>query len=146
MVATYAPDVVQPGTMRLDALSANKINVQLVKDAKGSQSPSKAHATGGVAIKARRADRVTSESGQIKTILRDVRATAKEASLVQSEDQVVLTGDVIVTITEPGVEEPLAVITGDKVTVFLKENRFRVEGQSGKQAEMSVTTKEGEKK
>ena len=130
------------GTMRLESIRANTIALTLTSGK--SQSLKEASATGGVAIRAKRADQETTQSGTV-TVLRDVYATADSAVLPQTQDIIKLTGNVTVKVTEPGVAEPIALLSGEVVTVSLKDNKIRVEGQANKPAEFTVTPKEKKK-
>ncbi|HET6455921.1 MAG TPA: hypothetical protein VFI02_16065 [Armatimonadota bacterium] len=130
------------GTMRLESIRANTIVLTLTSGK--SQSLKEASATGGVVIRAKRADQETTQSGTT-TVLRDVYATADSAVMPQTQDTVKLTGNVTVKVTEPGVAEPIAVLSGNIVTVSLKDNKIRVEGQADKPAQFTVTPKEGQK-
>lgn len=144
MKTTYSSEAIKPGTIRLDEISADKITVNVVKDAKGRQTPSKAFARGGVSIRAKRADQVTDSSGKADVVIRHVYATATEASMTQSDGLVVLTGKVFVKVTEPGEAEPVMTISdADKVTVFLNENKITFEG---KPADLGFLSREGDKK
>lgn len=130
------------GTMRLESIRANTITVTLTSGK--SQTLKEASASGGVVIRAKRADQETTQSGKV-TVIRDVYATAGSAVMPQTQDVIKLTGDVTVKVTEPGVVEPIAVLSGEIVTVSLKDNKIRVEGQANKPAEFTVTPKEGQK-
>ena len=130
------------GTMRLESIRANTITVTLTSGK--SQALKEASATGGVVIRGKRADQETTQSGTM-TVLRDVYATADTAVMLQTQDVVKLTGNVMVKVTEPGVAEPIAMLSGNIVTVSLKDNKIRVEGQANKPAEFTVTPKEGQK-
>ena len=130
------------GTMRLESIKANTITVTLTSGK--FQSLKEASAVGGVIIRAKRADQETTQSGAV-TVLRDVYATAVSAVLPQTQDVIKLTGNVTVKVTEPGVAEPIAVLSGEIVTVSLKDNKIRVEGQADKPAEFTVTPKEEKK-
>ena len=130
------------GNMRLESIRANTITVTLTSSK--SQSLKEASATGSVVIRAKRADQETTQSGTV-TVLRDVYATAASAIMPQTQDVIKLTGNVTVKVTEPGVAEPIAMLSGETVIVSLKDNNIRVEGQAGKPAEFTVTPKEGEK-
>jgi lipopolysaccharide export system protein LptA len=130
------------GTMRLESIRANTIVLTLTSGK--SQSLKEASATGGVIIRAKRADQETTSSGTT-TVLRDVYATADSAVMPQTQDTVKLTGNVTVKVTEPGVAEPIAMLSGNIVTVSLKDNKIRVEGQADRPAEFTVTPKEGQK-
>lgn len=132
---------VKPGTMRLDAMRADSIRVDLVKDKGGKLSPDKAVATGDVFVKAKRADIVAGQG----SVLRDVHATAKSATFDSGLATVVLTGSAEIKILEAGAKEPIAVLSGDKVTISLKDNKMRVEGQSEKPAEITYTQSDKEK-
>ena len=130
------------GTMRLESIRANTITVTLTSGK--SQALKEASATGGVVIRGKRADQETTQSGTT-TVLRDVYATADSAVMPQTQDTVKLTGNVTVKVTEPGVAEPIAMLSGNIVTVSLKDNKIRVEGQADKPAQFTVTPKEGQK-
>lgn len=130
------------GTMRLESIRANTITLTLTSGK--SQTLKEASATGGVVIRAKRADEETTQSGAA-AVLRDVYATAASAVMPQTQDVVKLTGNVTVKVTEPGVAEPIAVLSGEVVTVSLKDNKIRVEGQANKPAEFTVTPKEEKK-
>ena len=145
LAVTYASTTIKTGTMRLESMSAEKIDVELARDAKGGQSPSKVAAIGGVIMKAKRADEEANRTDGPVTIFRDVHATAQTAT-TESLENLVLKGNVVVKIMEPGIAEPVAVISGETVRVSLKDNKIRVEGQSDKPAELTVTSKEGEEK
>lgn len=143
---SLAPDSpIEAGTMRLESLDAESIRLDLTRDKNRELAVEKAAATGGVILKARRADKETTQAGAVVTVVRGLRATGQTATLVQGQDVVVLKGDVIVRVTEPGTAEPIAVLTGDTATVSLKENKIRIEGSSGRPAEFVVTPKEEEK-
>ena len=130
------------GTMRLESIRANTITLTLTSGK--SQTLKEASATGGVVIRAKRADQETTQSGAV-TVMRDVYATAQTAVMPQTQAVVKLTGNVTVKVTEPGVAEPIAVLSGEVVTVSLKDNKIRVQGQANKPAEFTVTPKEGQK-
>lgn len=134
------------GQVRLESMKAETITLDLVRDQTKKLVMQTAAATGGVVIKAKRADQETDQNGKAVPVMRDLSATAQTASMPQTQDVVKLAGDVTVKITEPGVAEPIAVITGETVTVSLKDNKIRVEGPPGKPAQFVVTPKEGEKK
>jgi lipopolysaccharide export system protein LptA len=125
LVTTYTSETVKPGTIRLDSIDADRIEVEMAKDAKGNQSPAKATATGGVEIRAKRAEKKSDSSA---VTVQDIYATGKQATLLQAQDTVVLTGSVVIKITEAGSAAPVAVISGNKITFSLKDNRIRVEG------------------
>jgi len=137
---------IEPGTMRLDSIQAKSIRADLVEGKGKTLTLKEASASGGVIIEARRADRVTDPSGQPITVIRNVHATAESAKLSEGRDTVLLTGSVVVKITEPGRAEPVAVIDGQNVTYFLKANKIEIKGQPGKPAGLTVTSKEGKQK
>ena len=134
------------GSMRLESMKAETITLSLTTEKNRRQTLKEASAAGGVIIKAKRADQETDGTGELVTVVRDVIATARAATLMQAQDAVKLTGSVVVKVMEPGVAEPVAVLAGETVTFFLKENKIRVEGQPDKPAEFTVTPKEDENK
>lgn len=139
LVSSSSQTAVPAGTMRLTSIEAKEIRVDLSRD-KGEQvSIKSAAASGGVTIKAKRADAETDAAGKSTTVVRDVNATAQSAVLSQGQDTVVLTGNVIVKIIEAGKPEPFASVTGQTVTYFMKENRIQVKGQNGDPAAVTVT-------
>lgn len=146
IVSTGTSSAIPAGTMRLESLKSAEIRVELTRDKKGEMTTKEAAATGGVSIKAKRADKETDANGKSVTIIRDVTATAKTATLVEGQETIALKGNVVVKITEPGQAEPIAVVTGENVMVFLKENRIRVVGGSDKPAELTYTPKEEDRK
>lgn len=127
------------GKMRLDSLAAQTISVELGKGADKKLSAKKASAIGGVTIKARRANKTDDGTG--KTI-QNVYATAQSAVMETSKDEVVLSGSVVVKLTEPGDSEPMGMLTGDRVVFSLKDNKIRIEGQSDRPADITFTPKE----
>lgn len=141
-VSSVSASPLKAGTMRVDSLKADTIQLDLTRDANKKQTLKGATATGSVVIKGKRAEQGEDESGKPMVTIQDVIATAKTATLIQDKQEVVLTGDVVVKITEPGVTEPILALNGKKVTFSLKDNKMRVEGQSDKQAEITVTPKE----
>jgi len=132
----------KPGGTRLDYMKAETITIQLLRDANKKLAMKSASATGGVVMKAKRSDQEQTTDGKPLTIIRDVSATARSAVLTQNQDAVKLTGNVIIKITDPGAAEPYALITGEIVTVSLKDNKIHIEGPPGKQAEFTITPKE----
>jgi lipopolysaccharide export system protein LptA len=146
LVITPPSTPLKLGQVRLESMKAETIALDLVRNQTKKLVMQTATASGDVVIKAKRADQETDQAGKQVTVMRDVCATAQTASMPQTQDVVKLAGDVTVKITEPGVVEPIAVITGETVTVSLKDNKIRVEGPPGKPAQFVVTPKEGEKK
>jgi len=136
----------KPGTMQLKSIKAASIRVDLVRTKDKTFTAKQAVATGGVVIDAKQASEETDQAGAARIVVRDVHATARTASLPESREVVLLTGDVLVKITEPGVQEPVAVLAGEALTVSLKDNKLRIEGQASKPAEFTITLKEEEKK
>ena len=143
---TTSNAALKPGGVRLESLKADAIVLQLAQQKGKKLGMKSASATGGVVMKAKRSDQETTPDGKTVTIMRDVLATAKSATLPETQDAVTLRGNVVIRITEPGVVEPYALITGETVVVSLKDNRIHIEGPQGGQAEITVTPKEGEQK
>jgi len=146
LVCAYPAGDIEAGAMRLDSIQAESICVDLVRGKGNELILKEASAAGGVVIQARRADRETNPKGQPITVIRSVHATARSAKLLQDRNTVLLTGSVVVKVTEPGKTEPLAAIDGQNVTYLLKENKIQIKGQPGKPAEITVTSGEEEKK
>lgn len=119
------------------SIKGQTIRLDLAKTKDGKLIVVKGTATGDVVIKAKQTDKATKTT-------RDVDATAQTATMVRAEDTIVLTGHVVVKVTDPGLAEP-AVLTGETVTISLKDNKMRVEGPPGKHAELILTPKEAEK-
>jgi lipopolysaccharide export system protein LptA len=142
LTSNYSAGTMKAGTMRVDSLKADTIQLDLTKGADKKQALKGAVATGSVVIKGKRAEENVDESGKKTVTIQDVNATAQSAVLVQDKQEVVLTGNVVVKVTEPGVAEPVWALNGKKVTLFLKDNRMLVEGQPDNQAEITVTPKE----
>lgn len=132
------------GTMRLKSISADTIRMDLARDKSKKLIPKEASATGGVVMKAKRADVEKGDDGKQITVLRDVIATAQSA-VTEGQDKIVLRGNVVVKVVEPGIAEPIAMLTGETVSVSLKDNKITVAGNPGKRAEITVTPKESEK-
>ena len=61
--------------------------------------------------------------------------------MVKGENTVVLSGDVEVKVTDPELAEP-AVLTGETVTIFLKERRIQAQRSGDKPAELIITPKQ----
>lgn len=144
MSAPNAP--LKLGQMRLESVTAQKITVGITKDKTRKLAMGSASATGGVVVRAKRADSDTDPNGKPVKVMRDVYASAQSAVMPQTQDVVKLTGNVVVKITEPGMAEPVATVAGDVVTVSLKDGKIRITGQGDKQAEVMMTLGEGEKK
>ena len=145
--ASLGPDKpMKPGTMQLKSIKAASIRVDLARTKGRTFTAKQAVATGGVVIDAKQASEETDQAGAARIVVRDVHATARTATLPESREVVLLTGDVLVKITEPGVQEPVAVLAGEALTVSLKDNKLRIEGQASKPAEFTITLKEEEKK
>lgn len=137
------PDAnIAAGTMRLSSIEAKEIRVDLLREKGGQVSIKSATASGGVTIKAKRADAETDAAGKTVTVVRDVNATAQNAVLSREQDTIVLTGNVIVKIVEPEKPQPFASITGNTVTYYMKENRIQVKGHNGSPAAITVTPAE----
>lgn len=130
------------GTMRVNSLKADTIQLDLTRGADKKQILKGATATGNVVIKGKRAEQSVDESGKKTVTIQDVLATAQSAVLVQDKQEVVLTGNVVVKITEPGVTEPIVDSKCDTATFYLKENKLSLKADPGKQAEITVTPKE----
>lgn len=143
---TTSNAALKPGGVRLESLKAESIVLQLGREKGKKLGMKSASAIGGVIMKAKRAEQELAPDGKPVTIIRDVQATAKSATLPEAQDAVTLKGNVVIKITEPGVAEPYALVTGETVVFGLKDNRIHVEGPAGKQAEITVTPKEGEQK
>ncbi|HUV04101.1 MAG TPA: hypothetical protein VMX94_03220 [Armatimonadota bacterium] len=135
----------EAGTMRLDSIRAKSIRVDVIRGKGKDLILKEALATGEVVIEARRADRQTDPSGRPVTVISDVHATAASAKL-QDQNTVLLTGSVVLTVTERGKTEPVWAVQGQSVTYLLKENRIEIKGQDGKPAELTATSGEEEKK
>ncbi len=116
------------------SVKANTIKLELMKGKDNKLVLEKATATGGVEIHASQIDKSTDTS-------RTIVATGDTATMVQSEDTLVLTGNVEVKVTDPQLAEP-ATLAGDKVTIFLKKSKIQVQRSSDKQSEITVTPKE----
>lgn len=134
------------GQVRLESMTAQSINVDLKKDKNKKLAMKSASATGGVVIRAKRADKDTGPDGKPIIVIHDVHASAKSAVMAEGQDYVKLTGDVLVKITEPGVAEPVAEITGEIVTISLTGGKIRIEGQGDKQADVTVSPPQKESK
>jgi len=142
-----SPDTpMKAGTTRLESIKAESIRLDLIKGKDGKLALGKALVTGGVIIKAKRADRKTGQTDGSATTVRDILATAQTATLEQGQDAVVLRGGVVVKVTDPKLAGPIARLTGETVTISLKDNKMRVEGPPGKHAELILTPEEAEKK
>lgn len=134
------------GQMRLESMTAQAITIHLQSGKGQKMSMKDAIATGGVVIRGKRADKDTDAAGKPVRIVRDIYAKAQTASMPESQDVVKLTGDVLVKITEPGMADPVATVSGEVVTISLKDGKIHIEGQDNKPAEFSVTPKGGGKK
>lgn len=134
------------GQMKLESMTAQAITIHLQTGKAKKLTMKDAAATGGVSIHAKRADKDTDADGKPIRVIRDIHASAQSATMPESADVVKLTGDVVVKITEPGVAEPIATVTGDVVTVSLKDGKIHIEGQDNKPAEFTVTPRSGGKK
>ncbi|MHB0912607.1 MAG: LptA/OstA family protein [Armatimonadota bacterium] len=121
---------VKSGTMCIESMQAESIHVELAKG-KGEFNVKEALAEGGVSVKAKRGDLADG-----KTVVRNVLATAGSARLDSATNTIVLTGNAVVKVFEQGIAEPMAVLTGEKMTVTLNENKIKVEG---KPAEINYT-------
>lgn len=118
------------------SIKAQTIRLDLARSKDGKLMVVKGTATGGVVVKAKQTDKKTKTT-------RDVNATAQTAVMEQGKDTVVLTGNVVVKVTDPGLAEP-AVLTGENATVFLKDQKIRVLGSTAKRAEATLMPKEEE--
>ena len=145
-VSTVTTGPMKPGTMRVDSLRAEKIRLDLARDKKGRQALKQATATGNVVIKGKRAEQSADEAGKPITTIQDFVATADNVNMPEGQDIVVLTGNVLVKVTEPGVPEPIWTLDGKKATFSLKDNKMRIEGDAGKPAALTVTPKEEKSK
>ena len=86
----------------------------------------------------RRIDRIVA-TGEVK-IVRGLggTATARQAVYHQEEETLVLTGD-------PVVKQENDFVTGDRITLYLKEDRSVVEGSLDRRVKAVIFPKEGEK-
>jgi hypothetical protein len=134
------------GQMQLESMTAQAITIRLQAGKAKKLAMKDAEATGGVIIRAKRADKDTGADGKPVRVMRDVYASAQTATMPESQDVVKLSGDVVVKITDPGASEPIATVTGEIVMVSLKDGKIHIEGQGDNPAEFTVTPKEGEKK
>jgi len=114
------------------SVAAKKIVISLVRGKDGKLGVGKAAASGGVVIHAKQTDKQTKTS-------RTVDATAGDAETIPA-DRIVLTGNVKVKITDPDLAEP-ATLTGEVITVYLKENKIEAKRAADRQAELSLTPK-----
>jgi lipopolysaccharide export system protein LptA len=124
--------------MRLDSLVAKSIRVDLVKGADKRMSAKTAVAEGGVTIEARRSN----VSKDQPPVIQNLHAVAQTATMQTDADKIILSGDVVVKVIEPGLSEPVNTIVGNRVIFSMKENKMRVEGESDKPAEITMTQKE----
>lgn len=118
------------------SIKAESIRLELQRGKDGKLSLLKSTASGGVIIHARQIDR-----GGKSSI---VDATSKTASMAQGEDTVVLSGDVKMKVTNADLAEP-AVLSGERIIVYLKENRIQAQRSADNPAELTVTPKEASK-
>jgi len=98
----------------------------------------KGFAQGNVSIHAKQMDKATGE-------FRLVDATSDSAVLVQGQNTIVLTGSVVVKLTDPERLDSPGVFSGDTVTVYLNANKISVKGNEGKPAELTITPREKSK-
>lgn len=144
VLTTNNSQPLKPGNMRLESINAEIITIELTRSG-NDQTLRQASAVGSVIIRGKRADQETDSAGKIITVVRNVTATAKNAVMSADQDTIKLSGNAVVKILDPGADKPVAYLTGEIVTVSLKDNRIRVEGQS-RPAEFAVTSGEGERK
>jgi len=114
-------------------IKAEVIRLDLAKGKDGKLAFAKGTASGGVIIDAKQTDKASKTT-------RDIHATGQTATMVQGENTVVLTGSVEVKVTDPELAEP-AVLTGEKVTIYLKERKIQAQRDGGKPAELTVAPK-----
>jgi lipopolysaccharide export system protein LptA len=113
-------------------LSASKVSLSLSGGkGKGVKAITTAQATGGV--------KLFLKQGPGQT----VEAVSQKAVIVPAQNRADLTGSVRVTQTDPKFARPL-VLTGDSVTVYMKEGRIIARSAPGK-SRLSATPKSGEK-
>jgi len=139
---TYKSLDMKPGTIRLDSMNAEKIQVDMTTNVNKKQVPKKAVASGGVVIHGRR---LAPQVGSVNGVIQEIKATGQTATMIQAENTVTLDGNVVIKTTEVG--EEVASAEGSKAVMSLKENNeaggwFTIEGEPGGQAEITSTTKE----
>lgn len=123
-------------TMPNATISAKNIEVELTGK---NRAFSKGTATGGVVIHAKQVDAKTGAT-QI------IDATSDSAVMVQGENSIVLQGNVSAKITDPQQLTEPATINGPKsLTIFLNQNKIRVEGSEDSPANLTATPKEKSK-
>ncbi|MHB1459523.1 MAG: LptA/OstA family protein [Armatimonadota bacterium] len=114
------------------SIKANNILIDLQNKGGGF---SKGTAHGNVVIHAKQMDKATGA-------YRLVDATSETAVMAQGQNNIVLTGNVIIKLTDPERLDSPGVFTGETVTVYLNANKIRVQGSQDKPAELNITPKE----
>lgn len=117
------------------SIKADNIRIDLQNKGGGF---SKGTAEGSVVIHAKQMDKVTGS-------FRLVDATSATAVMTQGQNNIVLKGNVVIKLTDPERLDSPGVFSGDTVTVYLNENKIRVQGSSEKPAELTITPKENPK-
>lgn len=144
LVNTATGSKMLPNSMRLDAMNSDTLKIDLANQKNGSLALRSAVATGGVIVKGKRANLTTGSDGQKQVIIQDVLATAQNAEMPEGEDKIILTGNVVLKILDPGVAEPSTVVTGAKVVVLLTDAEISVDAPSDGLVEITMTMKEKE--
>lgn len=114
------------------SIRADNIRIDLQNKGGGF---SKGTARGSVVIHAKQMDKATGE-------FRFVDATSEAAVMTQGQNNIVLTNNVIIKLTDPERLDSPGIFSGDTVTVYLNENKISVKGSSEKPAELTITPKE----
>ena len=133
-VGKHRAKLIAPGA----SIEAELIKGNLKTGKDGELALVKGVASGGVVIHAKQVDSST------KTY-RIIDAVAQEATMIQGENTIVLTGNVSAKVTDPQFSQP-ATLSGDRVTIFLKENKVLVRGSDDKPAEITASPREGKSK
>jgi len=129
------------GQVRLDSLVAQTVKFDIISN-KTTSTPKSAKATGGVTIKARRANQDTDAAGKPIVVMQTIQAVAQNAIMENSMERIVLTGKVTVKITEPGNPNPVYDGVCDKLTLSLKDGKMRMESDSEDQTQINFVLKE----
>lgn len=124
-------------TTSTSKISAGLLRVELTTAKNGEFAVKKSTASDKVKIFVKQTDKTTKTTSTID-------ATADKVVMITGEDKIILTGNVVVNATYPGISKPI-VSKGETVTVYLKERRVHVQGDKD-QGELTIPPKEVEQK